>query len=170
MEPLITGIRVLMKIFALLAMVLSAGRTEAMCVATTRTLVKMGVWQCQDATIGQNLASPYPPASGGLVKGALVTGMVLESRSVLETPESPPEPLFRGPSIPIDSRATVFIRESARSVCKSLSTERPAWFVSTRMCCDTLPASGNCLVPDSIPVVEITRPEGWHEHIASAVQ
>lgn len=138
----------------------------AMCLATTKNLVRLEVHACQPVTI--HASSSKPPAHaihrrGSRIAGALVTGRVVESTLVWDGDASMAEYLFETGAAATDETSTFFLRGDASELCPDLiGTE--ATLVTDPPCCDTLPADGICLVPSTLPIARLEDdPDRWVE-------
>jgi len=153
-------IRLALAIVGILAF--SVGR--AMCAATTKNLLRVEVYACQQIRIGAS--SSRPPAHalhkrGSSITGVLITGRVLESELVWEGNSSDADYLMEIAKISPDESRTFFLSGNASKICSALvGTEKP--FITERPCCDVIPADGICLVPSTMTIVkEEKRPERW---------
>ena len=152
-----------MKIIIFLLFTVVPGHATALCMATTSTLFKLEVQMCKDVSFSGDKRNPRSSSPKATIRGTLIGGKVLKSQSVLRYPD-PDYPVFPGPYLGGDYPATVFMAADSAKVCSGLTTPEPVWLVATQLCCDVIPKQGLCLVPDSIPIVEKTRPEQWHQY------
>ena len=138
--------------------------THAMCVATTKNLVRLEVYACQRIKI--DASSSRPPAHtihrpGSSVIGTLITGRVIESALVWDGDSSNAAYLYETEKVATDESSTFFLRADASKICPKL-LRKEATFVTDRPCCDVLPADGLCLVPATMTIVkEEKNPERW---------
>lgn len=143
----------------------------AMCVATTKNLLRVDVHACQKVKIGAS--STRPPAHsihkrGSSISGVLVTGRVVESTVVWDGDQSMAEYMMEGRKIPADESITFFMIGDAAKTCAAIVGAENT-FVTDTPCCDTLPAKGICLVPRTMTIaMEEPRPERWHKWVPPA--
>lgn len=138
--------------------------TDAMCVATPQNLIRLDVTSCQRVEIHASASKPSAhPAHkrGSSITGTLITGRVTESKLVWDGDARNAEYMVEGKIIATGESGTLFLNGKASSVCPEL-VGTVAAFVTNPLCCDVIPADGLCLVPATIPIVQVEKaPERW---------
>lgn len=138
--------------------------THAMCVATTRNLVRLKVNACQAITI--QASGAIRPAhrihkEGSSVTGVLVSGNVIESLLVWNGDPQSAEYTFESRKLNADALGSLFLEGDASEICQSLLGSE-TMFITDNPCCDVIPADGLCLVPGSIVIAKVeNNPERW---------
>lgn len=144
--------------------VLQIGEAFALCALTTENLLRIEIYACQPVAIGASVSTSDTHAihkRGARMKGTLITGRVVASNSVWLADSDDGRYIVEAPIVPAGIVASFFVQGSVRDNCDdSVGTELV--FVTDRPCCDVIPASGLCLIPESIAIVrEEHMPERW---------
>lgn len=144
---------------------LSVQIAHAMCVNTTKNLVRLEVSACQQVKFDASRSAPPAHAihkRGSSITGTLVTGRVVESTVVWDGNPDSAEYLFETDAVATDRSASFFLDARASTTCAEL-LGNAVTFVTDRPCCDVLPAEGLCLIPETVAIARVEkRPERWH--------
>jgi len=158
-----------------LSIAASSGTVFSGCMAAPSVLALVNIVDCKGVMFE---ASPslrkYSPGKGlpGDEKGARITGVLItadveESTLVWPVPTKDDRSYIN--KLPRGRSKLLFIKGSAEWTCPGLLPKR-THVVTQDRCCDVLPLTDICLVPQSIPdVSEETNPGRWYKHEGKAI-
>ena len=147
----------MMKVLVFLAFLIPSQISWALCAAQPEILFSLQVGACQPVDIGPS--SIQPSMTEGSVSGVFLSGRVASSKLVWHSTDA--RGLMHREPFEVGSYQTVFVPGEHEDVCK-MEVEEKRWMITSRPCCDTLPAGGHCVVPWSIEIAtENISEQNW---------
>lgn len=148
---------IIMRFLVLLTGLLQVQISWADCVARPEILFSLKVGACQAVNIGNSALSPSFTEGG--VKGVLLSGRIVSSKLVWHNTDA--RGLAPRESFEVDSYQTVFVPGESDEVCK-MEVGEDRWMITSRPCCDIVPARGLCVVPWSMEIAtENISEQNW---------